>query len=170
MDSKQSFRIVAGRQHDPRCENAKEDDCDCQCRGKFHGLKSGRVARDPKTGKPLFQLQGEKTYFGKIEGDLEWSVFVTNGIETLPLNLRLDLENHSPTGFSWGYYGSGPSQLALALLADATGNDAESVRLHQTFKNEKIATIPKENEWTMTQKEIMEWFNAKCLITQEAIF
>ena len=24
--------------------------------------------------------------------------------------------NHSPTGFSWGYGGSGPSQLALAIL------------------------------------------------------
>ncbi len=35
-----------------------------------------------------------------------------------PLGPRLDLANHSPDGFSWGYGGSGPAQLALAILAD----------------------------------------------------
>ena len=30
------------------------------------------------------------------------------------LNPRLDLFNHSPTGFEWGYGGSGPAQTALA--------------------------------------------------------
>lgn len=34
-----------------------------------------------------------------------------------PLPPRNDLVDHSPDGFSWGYAGSGPSQLALALLA-----------------------------------------------------
>lgn len=32
---------------------------------------------------------------------------------------RTDLVNHSPTGFEWGYAGSGPAQLALALCVDA---------------------------------------------------
>jgi hypothetical protein len=31
---------------------------------------------------------------------------------------RHDLCNHSPDGFEFGYAGSGPAQLALALLAD----------------------------------------------------
>jgi hypothetical protein len=31
------------------------------------------------------------------------------------LNPRCDLRNHSPDGFQWGYAGSGPAQLALAL-------------------------------------------------------
>lgn len=35
------------------------------------------------------------------------------------LNPRHDLWRHSPTGFEWGFGGSGPAQLALALLADA---------------------------------------------------
>lgn len=38
---------------------------------------------------------------------------VDNG-PLLPLPLRTDLCNHSPTGFCWGYHGSGPAQLALA--------------------------------------------------------
>ena len=39
-----------------------------------------------------------------------------NGIGEYIL-LRLDLVNHSPTGFEWGYGGSGPAQLAVAMLA-----------------------------------------------------
>lgn len=35
-----------------------------------------------------------------------------------PLPLRLDVARRSPTGFEWGYGGSGPHQLALALLLD----------------------------------------------------
>lgn len=31
---------------------------------------------------------------------------------------RLDLLNHSPTGCTWGYLGSGPAQTALAILCD----------------------------------------------------
>ena len=39
------------------------------------------------------------------------------------LDPRLDLRNHSPTGFEWGYAGSGSAQLALALLADHMRDD-----------------------------------------------
>ena len=58
-----------------------------------------------------------KTYQGRRDGA---AVVVT--VNDRPLNLRLDLYNHSPTGFEWGYSGSGPAQLALALLADHLGN------------------------------------------------
>lgn len=34
---------------------------------------------------------------------------------------------HSPTGFEWGYPGSGPSDLALALLVDHLGEDPVQV-------------------------------------------
>jgi hypothetical protein len=40
-----------------------------------------------------------------------------------PLPLRLDIVNHSPTGFAWGYSGSGSAQLAVAILADWTACD-----------------------------------------------
>lgn len=47
--------------------------------------------------------------------------------------------NHSPDGFAWGYGGSGPAQLALALLL-AAGIPAETAtRLHQGFKNDHVA-------------------------------
>ena len=76
-------------------------------------------------------------------------------VEGQPLNPRLDLWNHSPTGFEWGYGGSGPAQLALALLADHLGNDDEAVRLHQEFKAVVIAGLPR-GQWVLTSLEIQQ--------------
>jgi hypothetical protein len=57
--------------------------------------------------------------------------------------------NHSPDGFAWGYGGSGPSQLALAILLEAGISENEAVRLHQEFKREFIETQPQEDGWTL---------------------
>lgn len=56
------------------------------------------------------------------------------------LELRLDLARHSPTGFEVGYHGSGPAQLALAMTADAFG-DEFAQRIYQDFKHHVIARI-----------------------------
>jgi hypothetical protein len=71
---------------------------------------------------------------------------------------------HSPTGFEWGYGGSGPADLALALLLDALGEASRlprscfgphsqaiadivdrtrAWRLHQAFKWRVIARLPR---------------------------
>lgn len=54
------------------------------------------------------------------------------------LKPRLDLRNHSPTGFAWGYGGSGPAQLSLAILADYFNDqkvgDLLACALYQDFK------------------------------------
>ena len=57
-----------------------------------------------------------------------------------PLPPRLDLWNHSPSGFEFGYGGSGPAQLALAILADCCGDEA-AVTHHQAFKWTVVARI-----------------------------
>jgi hypothetical protein len=59
--------------------------------------------------------------------------------QTRPLDPRLDLFTHSPTGLEWGYGGSGPAQLTLAILAEHLGDDAMAVRLHQAFNWSVIA-------------------------------
>jgi hypothetical protein len=69
------------------------------------------------------------------------------------LNPRLDLFNHSPTGFEWGYCGSGPAQLALAILADHLGDDEQALNLHQRFKWAVIAELPRRR-WTLTGEDI----------------
>jgi hypothetical protein len=70
------------------------------------------------------------------------------------LNPRLDLRNHSPTGFQWGYGGSGPAQLALALLADHLGDDERALTLYQDFKWKVIAALPQDKGWTLDPEQI----------------
>ena len=80
---------------------------------------------------------------------------VTNG-EVKSLPLRLDLRNHSPTGFEWGYRGSGPAQLALAILACVTQDDAYACAAYQDFKDEFVAPL-REDAWELTAAEIEAW-------------
>ena len=99
-----------------------------------------------------------KTYIGIPHRDSisgQSLVSVSDGRKSEPLPLRLDLFNHSPTGFSWGYTGSGPAQLALALLADALGDDDLAVRLHQDFKFKVVACWPEGERWWITADQIM---------------
>lgn len=80
--------------------------------------------------------------------------FVTADDHELPL--RLDLFAHSPDGFEWGYGGSGPAQLALAILADHFGPDFEgtAVRLHQAFKGKVIARLDRTRDFRLTRVEV----------------
>jgi hypothetical protein len=98
-----------------------------------------------------------KTYIGiphRQSGSGQPVVTVCDGQKSEPLPLRLDLFNHSPAGFSWGYGGSGPAQLALALLADALGDDDLAVRLHQAFKFRVVACWPEGERWWITADQI----------------
>jgi len=47
---------------------------------------------------------------------------------------RNDIRNHSPDGFEWGYGGSGPAQLSLALLCDCFESVILGEALYQRFK------------------------------------
>jgi hypothetical protein len=46
--------------------------------------------------------------------------------------------NHSPDGFNWGYGGSGPAQLALAIVLRLTGGYEN----YQDFKFKFVAGLP----------------------------
>lgn len=63
------------------------------------------------------------------------------------LSPRHDLFNHSPTGFNWGYGGSGPTQLALALACDVLGDDMKARRLYQQLKWRWVTTLPIDKAW-----------------------
>lgn len=53
--------------------------------------------------------------------------------------------NHSPDGFAWGYAGSGPAQLALAILLTAGIPEERAVVLHQKFKSQVIVPLPRDS-------------------------
>ena len=123
---------------------------------------------------------GLRYYVGGRTTDKKVWVGVRSEHETRhrDLNPRNDLFNHSPDGFEYGYAGSGPAQLALAILADHLKNrpedmryakriarldDAElessdklAVRIHQAFKFIAITPI-KGDSWQITSAQVTDY-------------
>jgi Family of unknown function (DUF6166) len=97
-----------------------------------------------------------KTYYAGAGFFNDGLVFVTWDEKVVaPLKLRLDLRNHSPTGFGWGYAGSGPAQLALAILADCVG-DERALANYMAFKFRVIALLPQEEGFELDEADIIK--------------
>lgn len=58
--------------------------------------------------------------------------------------------------FEWGYGGSGPAQLALAILLDFTRDRDLAEQQHQEFKWAYVADW-NEVRWTISGAEIVAW-------------
>jgi len=71
-------------------------------------------------------------------------------------NRSLKEIRHSPDGFCWGYNGSGPAQLALAILLDCCPRDI-AVISHQEFKTEVISKLNRYCNWTIGIEDIIVW-------------
>lgn len=142
-----------------------------RCRICHRGLKSldsrergmGRVcasknAHPGDTGDDMQQLLNDVDRFS-ASGELVCrQIQLEDGVEYLT-NIEQRFKHHSPTGFAWGYLGSGPADLALNVLAQlypVEGDGYEGTQiydrqyvsatawiLHQDFKDEFIARIPK---------------------------
>lgn len=84
---------------------------------------------------------------------------------------------HSPTGFGWGYAGSGPAELALAIVCDRLGlrgaGGTYSPMLvtaddrcvlpeppYQRFKADRIARLPQGESWIIQAAEVDAWLAA----------
>jgi len=79
------------------------------------------------------------------------------------LKTRLNTIDHSPAGFSWGYAGSGPSQLAVALLWDTLEDRVSkgaakqfAIRYYMRFKFEVLCWIPYKS-FELSQEYIWQW-------------
>lgn len=70
--------------------------------------------------------------------------------------------NHSPDGFMWGYEGSGPAQLALAVMMQMLEGspDADRISEYQRFKSDVIAQIPMDKSMTV-EMDFVGWLNGK---------
>lgn len=90
-----------------------------------------------------------KTYKGDRTID---GIVVTVNDE--PLDQRLDLRTISEDGFEWSFEGPASAQLALAILADHTGDDAKALQLHDSFMREIVANFA--NEWVLTSDDVEE--------------
>lgn len=71
---------------------------------------------------------------------------------------RTDIVNASVRGdFEWGYNGAGPTQLAVALLAHAVGDDA-AAKHHRAMQNEY--TSDWEDDWAISSREIKNFVDS----------
>lgn len=97
----------------------------------FHGWRS------PATGQPFVLVDGERFQLPAL----------------LPGEVR-----HSPDGFNWGYHGSGPAELARAILIAVFPTDPMVRRpsCYQQFKAEIIGGLPAE--WTLTADAVRAWY------------
>ena len=99
-----------------------------------------------------------KVYVGHRTEEHDWVVtLVAPGTgASAALNPRFDLRRHSPDGFSWGYSGSGPAQLALALCADVLNDDERAQNIYQRFKDQVVAVLDQDADWTLSEVVIRE--------------
>ena len=90
----------------------------------------------------------------KIEGCRATGVVTIDGRPLDPARSQA-VRNHSPDGFSWGYGGSGPSQLALAIMLELVDQHVAE-GLYQQFKFDHVAN------WPMTDFSVVvdfwSWF------------
>lgn len=108
------------------------------------------------------------TYAGRQSGDRITVLVIDKGVQgrMLPIAPSQAVFNHS-SEFNWGYGGSGPSQLALAILLHHVGETpleervlpdtapSQALRFYQMFKNDFVSQWG--NNWEIKSSEIQGW-------------
>lgn len=74
---------------------------------------------------------------------------------------------HSPTGFEWGYGGSGPADLALSILGEVEGSLEIADCFYMLFKADVVARLP-HREWELSFEQIREWLRGKGAYAEQA--
>ena len=77
---------------------------------------------------------------------------------------------HSPTGFNWGYGGSGPSELSRCILLDSFGitecpfapkecqcQSSWVEPTYQGFLSDVVSKLAKDEDWKLYQQDIADW-------------
>jgi hypothetical protein len=94
-------------------------------------------------------------YVGMRRGEGDAIVSVVDEVTNLASALDPGFRhlNKSPTGFSWGYTGSGPAQLAFAILLDHYSAPGPALLFFQDFKDQVIATINTDH-WELSTGDV----------------
>ena len=120
-----------------------------------------------------------ETYIGLSDGHTVKVITTDGKVRTLH-----HVVVHSPTGFSWGYGGSGPSDLALSILCDYSGfRGAKAPRhefmlpddhpwrkawkLHHHLKDAFVSRWPSGEDWMLSKVMLEEWLTAHAAGEQE---
>lgn len=118
--------------------------------GAIHNLSvASRQASLEEKRKPKKRAQQV------IEAVLDQGSRVTvNGKPLDPARSRR-LKNHSKD-FGWGYRGTGPMQLALAILLEVQGDEKQALRCYEAFHEERISRMV-GRRWTMETGKVRDW-------------
>lgn len=75
----------------------------------------------------------------------------------LSLEKSLEIAKHSPDGFQWGYSGSGPAQLAAAILYEITDDVELSRSYYELFKHDHVSQW--EDTFEISEFEVRIWLS-----------
>lgn len=103
-----------------------------------------------------------KLYTGKRISGNKVEVLV-DGVVLSPEPSR-QIRDHSPDGFEWGYGGSGPCQLALAILLDLYG-ERIARGYYYDFKTQFILTAEQEG-FVISSDDVDRWLK-KAMLNDE---
>jgi hypothetical protein len=111
-----------------------------------YNAPGGKLPQDdqPQT-ITLVEIQSED--IGIIKGIAATRQVFINGIELSPTRSQL-IVNHSPDGFEWGYGGSGPAQLALAIALELV-DENRAREMYQSFKQQFIARLEQGKDFEL---------------------
>jgi len=119
------------------------------------GSTGGNAGPRPSHEAEQSGVSTEHVYHGRRDPTAPVGEECTVIVDSEPLDCRYDLLSASPAGFEWNYRGSGPAQLAIALLSHAFGDEFASEH-YQQFKSEVVAKLP-ENRWTLRTSDLDTW-------------
>tara|TARA_Y100000310_G_C20614302_1_gene779779 strand:+ start:685 stop:1068 length:384 start_codon:yes stop_codon:yes gene_type:complete len=108
-----------------------------------------------KIADALMMISGKRTYHGFRNMNKVPIVSFTygeNSAEILTPEKSWEINKYSPDGFEWGYSGSGPRQLALALLLEHY-NKKIAKKLSLEFLKNVVSFFDEEN-WLMSEEDI----------------
>ena len=122
--------------------------------------QTGRSDTDNATPRPSSMgvqvgVSTETVYRGRRDPTAPVGEECTVTVDGDSLPKRYDLLSASPSGYAWSYQGSGPAQLAIAILAHAYDDEFAGAH-YQQFKREVIAELP-EDGWTLTKSDLDAW-------------
>lgn len=103
-------------------------------------------------------ITGEGVWFtgSTTKGAMAQEVYVWRGTEGEQLGPFDDGPRHSPTGFAWGYLGSGPAELAYSLLRVGFGHPPEPGD-YQRFKEKVVARFSQDQGFVISCERVLAW-------------
>jgi hypothetical protein len=107
-------------------------------------------------------MQTFKRIYGNSENQKVYIDF-----RILDLSASQVIRNHSPDGFSWGYSGSGPSQLALAILLHLTNDTLFSSTWYQEYKKEFVSSWDSQKDFDINLEDTYKWISKKRALSRQ---